>query len=71
VYSVHHVDLAKNYLEPVPTDYTAPQPKDFIESPDYMARRTKAEDYYANYTVQELNLELDKNCKQLLMQLIR
>jgi hypothetical protein len=55
----------------VPTDYTAPQPKDFIESPDYMARRTKAEDYYANYTVQELNLELDKNCKQLLMQLIR
>ncbi len=46
----------------VPTElYSNPQLKEFTESPDYVARRVKGDDFYSNYTAQDLNIELDKN----------
>jgi hypothetical protein len=61
VYSRPQLVTAKNYGE-VPTEsYSNQPPKEFSESPDYVARRGKTDDFLASLSVQDLNIELDKN----------
>lgn len=52
---------AKNYGD-VPTEsYSNQPPKEFSESPDYLVRRGKPDDFLAAVSLQDLNIELDKN----------
>lgn len=42
--------------------------RDFGESPDYLAKRNKGEEMYASLSIPQLNNELDKNCKNIVIQ---
>jgi hypothetical protein len=61
VYSQNYAVAAKNYAD-VPTEsYSNPQLKEFSESPDYLLRRGKPDEYFASFSVADINMELDKN----------
>jgi hypothetical protein len=60
MYSRRHAVTAKNYCD-IPTEtYSNQPPKEFSESPDYVARRGKPEEFIggvsAQLSVQDINI---------------
>lgn len=63
MYLSSHKDTAKGHPENIPENYVNAQSREFIENNDFLVRRSKTDDFFANFSIPELNMELDKNCK--------